>query len=79
MEKFKAVIKNEIIIYLGMFLILSFIAHGDLLGEPSARFQMMSEKENYFHPLLYVFIVYSVFLILRKTLGFIFGLFERNN
>lgn len=50
--------------------------HSDLLSNPSARFDMMFEKENYAHPFLYTFIIYSIFFIIRKVLDFIIGLFE---
>ena len=77
MEKFKSALKKEIFIYLATLLILAFISHSDLLSDPSSRFQMMNEKENYSHPFLYSFIVYSVLFIIRKTLDFILGLFEK--
>ena len=77
MEKFKLTIKREILVYLLIFFVLSLVMHGDLLSDPFSRFQMMNEKENYSHPFLYSFIVYSVLFIIRKTLDFILGLFEK--
>jgi hypothetical protein len=77
MEKFKHFLKKEILFYLGIFFILAFVAHSDLLTHPSDRFQMMFEKGNYLHPFFYSFIVYGILLILRKSLDFIFGLFEK--
>ena len=77
MEKFKLAIKREILVYLLIFFVLSLVMHGDLLSDPFSRFQMMNEKENYSHPFLYSFIVYSVLFIIRKTLDFILGLFEK--
>ena len=77
MEKFKLAIKREILVYIVMFFVLSIVMHSDLLSDPSARFQMMTEKENYSHPFLYTFFVYSILFIIRKTLDFIIGLFEK--
>ena len=75
--KFKQVLKKELLIYLLTLLALALIMHIDLLSDPSARLQAMQEKENYTHPLLYSFVVYAVILILRKTIDFITGLFEK--
>jgi len=75
--KFKKVLKKELLIYLSTLLALALIMHIDLLSDPSARLQAMQEKENYTHPLLYSFVVYTVILILRKTIDFITGLFEK--
>ena len=77
MEKFKLFIKRESLFYIAILVILALISHGDLLTNPSSRFQSMSEKGNYFHPFLYTFFVYSIILIIRKILDFIIGLFEK--
>ena len=79
MEKFKLTIKKELIIYMGIFLLLALLSHSDLLSDPLSRFQMLYNKGNYFHPFLYTFIIYSVLFIFRKTLDFIFNLFEKKN
>jgi len=73
---FKIAIKREIFIFLLILFILTLVMHSDLLSNPSARFDMMFEKENYAHPFLYTFIIYSIFFIIRKVLDFIIGLFE---
>ena len=75
--KFKQVLKKELLIYLLTLLALALIMHIDLLSDPFARLQTMQEKENYTHPFLYSFVVYTVILILRKTIDFITGLFEK--
>lgn len=77
MEKFKLAIKREIFVYFAIFFVLSILVHSDFLSDPSSRFQMMYEKENYAHPFLYAFFVYSILFIIRKVLDFIIGLFER--
>ncbi len=76
LRKFKQEVKKEFFIYLVIFFILALISHSDLLTNPSARFQMLREKENYFHPFLYTLILYTILFIIRKVLDFIIGLFE---
>lgn len=77
MKKFKLAIKREIFVYIAIFFVLSIVMHSDFLSDPSSRFQMMHEKENYSHPFLYSFFIYSILFIIRKVLDFILGLFER--
>ena len=77
MKKFKLFIKREIFFYLAILVVLALVSHGDLLTNPSSRFQLMYEKENYAHPFLYSFIIYSILFIIRKILDFIIGLFEK--
>ena len=77
LEKFKHAIKKEALIYLATLLILALIMHIDLLSDPLSRLNIMQEKENYFHPFLYSFIIYAVIFILRKIIDFIMGLFEK--
>ncbi len=76
-EKFKLVIKKELLYYLLTLLILALIMHIDLLSDPLSRLRTMGEKGNYIHPFLYSFVVYGVILILRKTIDFIISLFEK--
>ncbi len=75
--KFKQILKKELLYYLLTLLILAFIMHIDLLSDPLSRLQMMQTKENYSHPFLYSFIIYIIIFILRKTIDFITGLFEK--
>ena len=77
MKKFKLFIKREIFFYLAILVVLALISHGDLLTNPSSRFQLMHEKGNYAHPFVYTFVVYSILFIIRKILDFIIGLFEK--
>jgi len=77
LKKFKLALKREILIYLFMLLILALVMHFDLLSNPTSRFQLMNEKENYSHPFLYTFVIYSILFIIRKVLDFIIGLFEK--
>ena len=77
LEKLKKELKKEIFYYLLTFIILALIFHFDLLSNPVARFDLMLEKENYSHPFIYSFVVYGVILIIRKTIDFIVGLFQK--
>ncbi len=76
-SKLKKAIKKEFFIYLTTLLVLIVIAHSDMLTDPMARFKLMSEKENYMHPLLYSFVIYAVIFVLRKTIDFVVGFFEK--
>ena len=78
LENFKHTIKKELIIYLLVVLVLTLIMHSDLLTNPSMRINLMHEKENYSHPFLYSFFVYSAILILRKIIDFISAIFTKN-
>jgi len=77
MKKVKLAIRREILVYLVMLFVLSLVMHSDLLSDPSSRLQTMYEKENYSHPFLYSFVVYSILFIIRKILDFIIGFFEK--
>ncbi|MCX6077571.1 MAG: hypothetical protein NTW78_11910 [Campylobacterales bacterium] len=76
-EKFKLTIKKEVLYYLFTLLALALIMHNDLLNNPLLRLHNMYEKENFFHPFLYSFVIYCAILILRKTIDFIIGIFEK--
>ena len=77
LEKFKHSIKKEVLYYLLTLVILALIMHIDLLNNPLLRLQHMNEKGNYTHPFIYSFIVYAVILILRKSIDYIMGFFEK--
>ncbi|MFA6137245.1 MAG: hypothetical protein WC667_04090 [Sulfurimonas sp.] len=78
-EKFKLAIKKEVLYYLFTLLALALIMHSDLLSNPFLRFHNMYEKGNFSHPFLYSFIIYGTILILRKTIDFIIGVFEKKS
>ncbi|MFH0709534.1 MAG: hypothetical protein V2A75_04940 [Pseudomonadota bacterium] len=59
---------REIAIFGILLPILAFLMHPDLLNNPLLRFATMMEKGNYFHPLVYTAIVYSIIAILRMIL-----------
>jgi len=79
LNKFKLAIKKELLYYLLTLFVLALIMHIDLLSDPFSRLQIMGEKENYFHPFLYSFIIYFVILILRKIIDFVAGMFKKKN
>ncbi|WP_373036277.1 hypothetical protein [Sulfurimonas sp.] len=78
-EKFRHAIKKEILYYLLILLILALVMHSDLLNDPVARLQTMSEKGNYTHPFLYAFAIYATILIFRKIIDFVVGIFEKKS
>ncbi|MDQ7086008.1 MAG: hypothetical protein Q9M36_14340 [Sulfurovum sp.] len=77
LNKFKRAIKKEVVIYILMLFALTILMHSDILTHPLLRFEMMNDKENYTHPLLYTLIIYLPFLVIRKLLDFIIGLFDK--
>lgn len=79
MNKFKAALKKEFYIYLATLFILIIIAHSDILTNPFARFDLMGQKENYFHPIVYALVIYSVIFIVRKLIDIISALFTKKS
>ena len=73
----KTALKKEFFIYLATLFVLIIIAHSDILSDPLARLDLMSQKENFSHPFIYSFIIYGVIFILRKLIDFLSGLFEK--
>lgn len=77
MHNLKTALKKEFFIYLGTLFVLIIIAHSDMLSDPMARLNLMSQKENFSHPFIYSFAIYIVIFVLRKTIDFIAGLFDK--
>jgi hypothetical protein len=77
LQNLKQAFIKEFFIYMAMLMLLTVLMHSDILSSPFTRFEMMSEKENYSHPLLYTGVIYSIFFIIRKLLDLIIGLFEK--
>ena len=77
MQKFRLVIKKEILFYFITLMILALIMHIDLLSDPFSRLQTMQEKGNYTHPFIYSFAIYFIIFVLRKTIDFVVGIFEK--
>jgi len=70
-------IKKEIIVFLVLFTVLALFMHSDLLTEPTNRLELMGEKGNYLHPLLWTGIIYSVILVVRLIIKFILKIFKK--
>jgi hypothetical protein len=51
--------------------------HPDLLSDPTVRLELMQEKGNYIHPLLYTFFVYLILYFFRAVVGFINKLIKK--
>ena len=79
MNKFKNALKKEFYIYLVTLFILIIIAHSDILSSPLVRIELMGQKENYFHPFVYSFAIYSVIFIVRKVIDLISALFSKKS
>jgi len=79
MNKFKSALKKELIIYISIIMIFIILGHSDLFTNPSARFELMATRGNYFHPFIYSFAIYSVIFIIRKLIDFIGNLFQKKS
>ncbi len=56
---------REMAIYAILLVVLALMMHPDLLFNPTERISLMQERKNYFHPLIYTFILYSLFFFIR--------------
>jgi len=72
------IIKTEIIYFMLILAVLAVLQHSDLLHSPLARMSLMSEKGNYFHPLLWTSAVYLVVGFIRLIVKFLLRLKNRN-
>jgi ABC-type multidrug transport system fused ATPase/permease subunit len=63
----RKVLLKEVVIFLLLVLVLAPLMHPDLLSTPAERFDAMAEKENYWHPLLYTFILYTIIAVVRSV------------
>lgn len=70
-------IKKELIYFVLLLIILSIIQHSDFLSDPINRFNLIIEKDNYAHPLIWTLIVYMIIGAVRLTINFI--LFLKNS
>jgi len=61
----KSIVIREMTIYVILLVALALLMHPDLLSNPTERFSLMQERKNYFHPLVYTFIIYLFLLIVR--------------
>lgn len=71
-------LRTELIYFLLILLILAIIQHSDLLSAPTARVDLMFEKQNYLHPLLWTIPVYIAIGIFRLIIKYMLFLKNRN-
>jgi len=65
----KKVMIREAVIYAVLLILLSLLMHPDLLSDMSNRLVHLHELGNYYHPIIYTFIVYILLLIIRLTIN----------
>lgn len=64
-------LKIEFLYFSILLIILAILQHSDLLTSPLNRVELMIQKENYFHPLLWTSIVYLVIGTLRLIIKYV--------
>lgn len=64
----KTLIKNELIIYFVLMLLLAFGVHNDLLHTPLERINLMIDRSAYIHPFVYTTITYLFFALVRYAI-----------
>ena len=52
--------KKELMIYVAIIILSAFVIHSDLFTDPLKRFEIMSERANYYHPFLFALVIYMV-------------------
>lgn len=57
--------KKELLIYLLTVVVSALVMHPDLFSTPLARFEMMANRANYYHPFLFGLGVYLIIGIVR--------------
>jgi len=71
-------IKLELLYFSLLLILLALSMHQDLMTAPLDRLDLMSQKENYLHPIFWTFIIYSIIGIFRLILKYVFYLKNRN-
>ncbi|NPA65849.1 MAG: hypothetical protein GXO11_03105 [Epsilonproteobacteria bacterium] len=72
----KALVR-EGVYFLVLLFVLALLIHPDLLSSPMERIDAAIESGNYFHPLLYTGVLFSIFFILRFIVKKIVSFFKR--
>jgi len=73
----KSIVIREMTIYVILLVALALVMHPDLLSNSTERFSLMQERQNYFHPLIYAFIIYFFLFIVRFIFKKIATLFKK--
>ena len=71
-------IKIELLYFTLILILLALLQHADLLTSPMQRIDTMTQKGNFFHPLLWTSIVYLVVGLIRLIIKYLFYLKNRN-
>jgi hypothetical protein len=64
-------ITTELIYFLALLLILSFLQHSDLLSSPLQRFNLMIDQGNFIHPFIWTFGLYILIGFIRLIIKYI--------
>lgn len=67
-------IRIELLYFLAILIVLAILQHSDLLTAPLERINTMTQKGNYFHPLLWSSIVYVIIGLIRLIVKYLFYL-----
>jgi hypothetical protein len=68
---------TELVYFLAILLVLSLLQHSDLLTSPFGRIDLMVEKGNFFHPLLWTSLIYILIGFVRLIIKYIVFLKNR--
>ncbi|QOY54956.1 hypothetical protein HUE87_01545 [Candidatus Sulfurimonas marisnigri] len=70
-------IKIELLYFSIILIVLALLQHPDLLTSPLKRIDIMVEKENYLHPLLWTSTVYFALGFVRLVIKYLLYLKNR--
>ncbi len=73
-----SLIRKELIIYTVLLVVLTFVMHPDMLSDPAARFEIMKNRANFAHPLLYTGVLYVVSVIVRLIAKLVMKFFKKS-
>lgn len=71
-------ILTELIYFFVILFILALMQHSDLLSSPMTRVELMTEKQNYLHPMLWSAPVYIIVATVRVVIKYIVFLKNRS-
>jgi hypothetical protein len=61
----KGLSKKELLIYIVVVILSALVFHSDLFSDPAARLEMMSDRANYYHPLIFGLGIYVLIGLVR--------------
>jgi hypothetical protein len=67
----KKVLLREMAIYAIILLTMAFLIHPDLLTDPAQRVEILKDRGNYLHPLVYAGVLYLFTALVRIAVRFI--------